>query len=118
MSKPKALLLAAGLALSAPEADARWYLGHHDAEVCVPVDDIGFDGRRLYYGAGPAQAPEDYVALSERYNGWLYAEVVKDRRPGIKVYRAAPPNSTAWAGDVIFFNDKKLCQFLMSRFEQ
>jgi hypothetical protein len=42
------LTLVGGRAL----ADERWYIGHFGQEICVPLNDIGNNGTRLYYGAG------------------------------------------------------------------
>ena len=47
-----------------PAKDARWFVGHLGEETCVPLDDVGPDLSRLYYGAGNMHTPEDFVAVA------------------------------------------------------
>jgi predicted nucleotidyltransferase len=56
-----AVILLAGVASTPAMADGRWYLAHLRQEVCVPIDDIGNNSERLYYGAGAMHTPEDFV---------------------------------------------------------
>jgi hypothetical protein len=41
--------------------DDRWYMAHMGSESCVAISNIGADGDRVYYGAGPMHVPDDIV---------------------------------------------------------
>lgn len=51
----------------------RWYVGHLGGEDCVPLDDIGDAGERLYYQTGKMRTPEDYIL-------WMQSNGVSMRR--------------------------------------
>lgn len=57
------LILAACLGADADPAGVRWYVAHMGGEACVPLDDIGQNLERLYYGTGSMHIPEDLERL-------------------------------------------------------
>jgi len=95
-------------------ADGRWYIGHFGQEVCIPLNDIGNNGTRAYYGAGNMRNPEDFARFmaSVGYN----MRSVPTTQEGVRLY------ATRISGDrqdsfFILFNNKDLCAERMSHAE-
>jgi hypothetical protein len=98
------------IATTAP-AGARWYVGHWGPEACVPLDDIGENGERMYYGTGSMRTPQDE-------ENWL-------RRGGMVISPPpSPPGSssryaftaTMPGGSpniIMLFSDKSDCDYTM-----
>jgi hypothetical protein len=96
-------------------SQARWYMGHSGAEICVPVDDLDVkSGKRLYYGAGPFKTPEDIAH-------WFHSGGFRmTRQPGfpeaITAYKTSGPGVRETM--FLFFEDKTLCQTIMENLEK
>jgi hypothetical protein len=114
MNTLKTLTAAAALMLTAiysPTASqARWYIGHSDAETCVPIDDLDFNtGKRLYYGGGELKTPEAVAHWFSR-NGFRMKR--QSNYPEIMVvYQGSGPNISDTM--FVFFEDKAICQKFM-----
>jgi hypothetical protein len=100
------------LVLFAPASGhASWYVGHLGAERCVPLDNVGPQAERLYYGAGPMHTPEGY----ERTLRSVFPSVTQLRTPqGMVAW-----NVGASGGEksiALLFDDRGLCERLMEAF--
>lgn len=114
----KTTLLLAALTANAAAVGAhesRWYLSHMNNETCVPLDDIGRDLTRLYYGTGKMRTPEDFVRYVKSLGITLRS--APDVPEGMRAYKGKSPED---AEDTFFvmFNDKAICSAAMSRLEQ
>lgn len=109
-------IIAAALSLITPAyAEARWYVAHMSAEICVPLDDIDFETfTRLYYGTGDMHVPADMALKFEQAGtvlNWLPQESTGTTQ--MMAFRLAFPNGQTTV--VAFFNDEAACKFAMSR---
>lgn len=109
-------VIAAGLSLMTPAStEARWYVAHMSAEICVPLDDIDFETfTRLYYGTGDMHAPEDMALKFEQAGAVLKWLPQKSTGPTqMMAFRLTFLNGQTTV--VAFFNDEAACKFAMSR---
>jgi hypothetical protein len=111
------LLVASGIAIgstiAANAAEARWYIAHMGAEACVPVDDIGDNNERLYYGAGNMRTPDDFARQMTEL-GAIVKRVPSSSEDIVTVIARKP-------GEIHFFNffhDLDKCKFAMSHIER
>jgi hypothetical protein len=88
----------------------RWFISHLNSETCVPIDDIGSRGERVYYGTGHMHTPADFANLMRRLGASMTLRLSQD---SMVTYREAgkPPI------DFMFFNDKDVCRFGMALIE-
>jgi hypothetical protein len=108
--------LAAAIPINAGDRE-RWYAAHIGPEACVPLEDIGNNGERLYYGAGQFQTPEDFVRHVKSQGGTI------TRRPGIKSgarvydlkFRSQFGIQTT---EFVFFNDLDMCKTEMAKMDK
>lgn len=103
------LLLAAALSCAIcdwmPAAAAgRWYVGHSGSQPCVPLDDLGDNMQRLYYGGGQMHTPADFVAHFAAMGVTLKA--VSGTPPGIILYH----DSSGGGPDMVLFDDPDVCK--------
>jgi len=92
----------------------RWYISHVGPEACVPIENIGDNGERLYYGAGQFQTLEDFVRHVKSQGGTMV------RRPGIKpgarVYDCKFRSQFGiQTTEFVFFNDVDMCKGEMGK---
>jgi hypothetical protein len=72
-----ALALCGGGTRAQSQDEKRWYLWHLKSETCVPLDDVGEDWGRLYYGAGAMHTPRDFERFLKR-GGFTITKRVSD----------------------------------------
>jgi hypothetical protein len=104
-----AALAAAMLTFHPASSEARWYIWHMGPENCVPVDDIGDNLERLYYGTGAMKTPEDFMREFAKVGGHT---VRRDISEGVVAY-----DSTDQDLAFVFFQDKALGQAQMAKLD-
>jgi hypothetical protein len=92
--KPLAAIvgLITGLASTMLAAEVRWYLAHMGAETCVPLDDIGDNNERLYYGAGDMHTPADVARQIVELGGTI--KLMPSSSESFVTYMAKKPGDT------------------------
>lgn len=104
------LLVAPRLAYSEPQS---WYVAHLGQDACVPINDIGDDFRRLYYGAGSMKDPDDLVTALQRMGGRLTKQPATDAT--MVTYKGIVQGAEI---SIVMFNDPVICKFYMSMLEK
>jgi len=101
-------------AATTPAADeTKWYIAHLGAEPCVPLDRIGHNFNRVYYGSGNFKTPDDVAEYFRRLGGhvrWI------DMR--IEDTRAFHVSGGDVDTNIIMISNKEMCQGVMARMQK
>ena len=90
-----------GLAL-APAARAEWWIGKVGGETCVPLEELGTDGKYHSAHFGMIHAPEDYIHVVGGRDLNLTPE--PNTPVGMIMYKLGPD------AHIVFFSDRNQCQ--------
>lgn len=109
----KQLVLAAlaGAALISQPAQARWYVAHLGGETCVPLNDVGADWQRLYYGTGPFSRPEDLARYFQAIGARVVPQNVHGQEAYMRAYHVTDGNADTY---VVMFHEKPVCEAAMA----
>jgi hypothetical protein len=92
-------------------AEARWYIGHLGAEICVPLSDVGDNMERLYYGSGQMRTPEDFA--QHMRNQGAHMELLSGMPNFVTAYKGSGPGVREAAFP--FFESEEMCQTTMAQ---
>jgi hypothetical protein len=113
------LLVAIAIVTTHPASaldDAHWYMGHVNEEICVPLDDIGPNNTRLYFGGGPYRVPQDLVHQMIK-DGLEVKNLTTGLSAGEAGYSVRFPGERLWSY-MLFFSNREQCIDTMSRIEK
>jgi len=106
------ILLIATIALVSGYARADWFVAHMGQKICVPLDDIGANGERLYYHAGNMHTPEDFVRLFESLGSRVEVDPDHANTKDVFEFRVVTHSMDT---RILLVDNEMVCKNVMSR---